>query len=207
MYCDENVAGVTITGNVLGNVSGSSIYLHCGDNQTVSGNLVFGSHATPLSTFGTGLFGGCNTGGVDPIDENITATVTTNVWMVTTQGGSIFNHGQIYPTADETYTNNVYWSTQTPPTLNFPVTPAINSSFAQWQAVGEDVGGVVADPLVADLAAGNFTLLPGSPALQRGFQQIEGGWGTTMSQPPTSRHSSQDLPPRRKSGTRSKCAN
>ena len=35
VYTDENVAGVYITGNALGNVSGASVYLHCGDNHTV----------------------------------------------------------------------------------------------------------------------------------------------------------------------------
>jgi hypothetical protein len=35
VYADENVAGVFITGNALGNVSGASVYLHCGDNHTV----------------------------------------------------------------------------------------------------------------------------------------------------------------------------
>jgi hypothetical protein len=46
-------------------------------------------------------------------------------------------------------------------------------TFAQWQGGGEDAGSAVADPLIADAPGGNFTLLPGSPALTRGFQQLD----------------------------------
>jgi hypothetical protein len=35
-----------------------------------------------------------------------------------------------------------------------------------------DVSSVIADPMFADQPAGNFTLLPGSPALGLGFEQI-----------------------------------
>ena len=38
-------------------------------------------------------------------------------------------------------------------------------NFAQWRAAGKDTGSVVADPLFADVAAGNLSLQPGSPAI------------------------------------------
>ena len=184
VYCDENVAGVAIEGNAVGNVSGAAVYLHCGDGLSVGGNIMHTAHATAGGAFASGLFGGCNTGGVEPRYENISAAVAGNVWLATTPGGTLFNRGQIYPVRSEAYSSNVYWSTSGG-ALAFPLTPDINSTFAQWQGAGEDVGGVVADPLVADLAGGDFRLLPGSPALQRGFQQLQGGWGTTMTQAPT----------------------
>jgi hypothetical protein len=49
---------------------------------------------------------------------------------------------------------------------------------SQWQAAKlmaagpMDAHSVVADPMFADSSAGNFTLLPGSPALPLGFQQL-----------------------------------
>ena len=40
------------------------------------------------------------------------------------------------------------------------------------QKEGRDGNSVAADPLFADLENLNFSLLPDSPALERGFQQI-----------------------------------
>jgi hypothetical protein len=70
-----------------------------------------------------------------------------------------------------TFADNVYWTSNDPTALRWP--PQNSQTFAQWTGSGEDVGSVVADPLVADAAGGNFTLLPGSPALARGFQQLD----------------------------------
>lgn len=73
---------------------------------------------------------------------------------------------------------NVYWSTINPGSLAWPLPPSHNASFSAWQAAGEDVAGIVADPLVASLVEPyNFTFLPGSPALARGFQQLQNNWG------------------------------
>ena len=81
--------------------------------------------------------------------------------------------GDLYPTANMTFASNTYWAAPplSPGALAWP--PRNSASFAQWTAEGEDTGSVVADPLVADAPAGNFTLLPGSPALARGFQQLD----------------------------------
>lgn len=44
----------------------------------------------------------------------------------------------------------------------------------QWQRSGQDQHGVFdQDPLFADINAGNFSLLPGSPALKAGFKPID----------------------------------
>jgi hypothetical protein len=53
---------------------------------------------------------------------------------------------------------------------------AVDRTWAQWQAAGQDVAGAVADPLVSN-AGTDFTLLPGSPALALGFQQLNQTWG------------------------------
>ena len=56
-------------------------------------------------------------------------------------------------------------------TLAFP--PHAANDFTGWQALGKDAMSVVSDPLFTNVAARNFTLLPGSPALALGFQQID----------------------------------
>jgi hypothetical protein len=179
VYTDENVAGVYVVGNALGNVSGASVYLHCGDNHTLTNNIVWGAHQKYKSTYAgsPALVGSCNTGGVDPRFENISATITMNVFLLTTDTSSLFDANQVFSHID--FDNNVYWASSpaTPDGLIYP--PANESAkpwtwrtFAQWQAAGNDVGSTIADPLVADPTNSDFTLAQNSPALTRGFQQL-----------------------------------
>jgi hypothetical protein len=46
-------------------------------------------------------------------------------------------------------------------------------TFAQWQAQGQDVHSLIADPLFTDPANGDFSLAAGSPAYNLGFQPID----------------------------------
>jgi hypothetical protein len=183
-YADENVAGVDVVGNALGDVSGAALYLHCGDGQRVSNNILWGSHAAPAAgaargAFAPGLVGSCNTGGVSPADENITADLSANVFLVTNAGGTLFDGGgDIYPLAKVRFENNTYWSALPGAAgLAWPLGGAVNASFAAWRAAGQDAGGGADDPQVADAQAGDFRLADGSPALARGFVQLQTGWG------------------------------
>ena len=46
-------------------------------------------------------------------------------------------------------------------------------SLEDWRRRGHDVHSVIADPLFADPANGDFTLKPESPALKLGFKPID----------------------------------
>lgn len=48
-----------------------------------------------------------------------------------------------------------------------------NCNLQSWQGHGEDIHSLVADPQFANADAANFTLLPTSPALSLGFQQVD----------------------------------
>lgn len=178
IYADENVAGVYITGNAVGNVSGAALYLHCGLNQSVVNNIFWGGKQASGPHFtggGAGLVGSCNTGGVEPQWTNISALLQHNVFELTVPGSTLFNTGQTL--GAEAYSSNVWWVT---PAAGAPsglrwlgnVSTSPLRTWQQWQAGGQDVQGAVADPLIADAAGSDFTLLPGSPALALGFQQL-----------------------------------
>ena len=47
-----------------------------------------------------------------------------------------------------------------------------NGAWSEWQAAGQDVHSVVADPLFVDAAHGDYRLRPESPALTRGFKEL-----------------------------------
>lgn len=67
--------------------------------------------------------------------------------------------------------NNVFWVVGAGE-LFINALPDANN-FANWVSLFGDDNSVVADPLFVDPANGDFSLLPGSPALVRGFQGIE----------------------------------
>jgi cyanophycinase len=74
--------------------------------------------------------------------------------------------------ANMTFASNVYWRSTDAEALLFPPTQS-PTTFAQWQSQGKDADSIISDPLFADARSSNFTLLPGSPALARGFEQID----------------------------------
>ena len=151
---------------------------HCGFNLSATNNILWGGHAQLHGQ--TALMGSCNTGGVQPHETNITASLHANIFVVVGPTSTLFDASDITPIADTAFDSNVYWAA--PPlnasTLRFPATRTggAPSTFAQWQAAGEDVRSAVADPLVARASSdndANWTLLPASPALARGFRQID----------------------------------
>jgi hypothetical protein len=168
---DENVAGVTFYGNSFTATSHVGVYLHCGDNLTVTNNILYAGDYQQKGQ--TGLFGSCNTGGVKPHETNISALVNLNVMVVTGPSSTLFDAGELFPINNMTFAMNTYWAM---PPLNasslwFPP----NITFSQWQARGEDIGSVIANPLIANPTTdnnANWTLLPGSPSLAIGFTQL-----------------------------------
>lgn len=62
------------------------------------------------------------------------------------------------------FDQNVYWNSAGQPVL------FSKKTFAEWQAAEQDQNSILADPLFVDPDKGNFTLRPGSPAAQVGFE-------------------------------------
>jgi hypothetical protein len=62
------------------------------------------------------------------------------------------------------FDDNLYWNASGQP-VRFG-----NLTLAEWQALGHDQKSRIADPLFADPDKGEFTLRPGSPAAQIGFE-------------------------------------
>jgi len=179
-YTDENVAGVTFQNNALGNVSGAGLYLHCGLDLTARNNIFWGNFEPAGASFrgGTAIISGCNTGGVDPQFANVSGAVATNIFLLTVPRAALFERNEL-GWSNISFSSNVWWAAPPldPARLRWPdARNEDNRTFAQWQAAGNDVGGAVADPLVAALGS-DFALRPGSPALARGFRQLEQAWG------------------------------
>jgi hypothetical protein len=63
--------------------------------------------------------------------------------------------------------HNLYWDVR-----GIPIQPA-GKSWEMWQASGQDTESVIADPMFADPASGNFKLSPRSPAWKMGWKAID----------------------------------
>jgi hypothetical protein len=83
--------------------------------------------------------------------------------------GPLIKEGD-WPGFETLWDNNVYFNE-----TNEPVTFLSEKKYTleQWQAKGMDRHSVVADPLLVDPHNGNFSLKPGSPALELGFKPID----------------------------------
>jgi hypothetical protein len=169
VYTDENMAGLYAVGNVFAFVSHNAVYLHCGDNHSVVNNILYAGHDAGAGQ--ASLFGSCNTGGVAPQDANVSMLVERNVFVVAGAGSTLFDAGELFPAPNVSFAQNTYWAL--PPlapaaALLFP--PGNSRSLAQWQQAGFDAGSGEGDPLVD---TGTWALLAGSPALARGFVQLD----------------------------------
>ena len=190
IYTDNAVAGVDIVNNLVFDVLGAALHLHGGMNLSARNNLLYGAQCasaggctSPYASRAQGAINGATkwpvplpNGSTSYITQPFCVNASLNVVVATSSAlfapaGVWPNAGTQYPgaAANSTFDANVYWNS-TGGTLAFP----LGLSFDAWRAAsGCDAHSAAADPLIADAEGGNFTLLPGSPALARGFQQID----------------------------------
>ena len=175
-YSDQALSGVALHHNVLAAVGSTAVEAHCGFNNSAFNNVVF---APQLQAAGTreGAFGGCNAFGF-PAGLNSSFTFSNNIvhltatpWFVS--GEFAPPNGDYFTPASWRSDGNVFFGAApgAPMPLHYP---NATQGLPAWRmAWGCDLRSVEADPLLADPAAGNFTVLPGSPAWALGWQQID----------------------------------
>jgi hypothetical protein len=175
-YSDQALSGVALHHNVLAAVGGTAIEAHCGFSNTGSNNVLF---APQVQAAGSreGAFGGCNSAGFPP-GLNSSYLFTRNVvHLVATPW---FSNGEWAPPNADYYTPADWWSDGNvffgaapgaPMPLHYPNG---TQGLPDWRAAwGCDVTSVEADPQLANPAAGDFSLLPTSPAWALGWQAID----------------------------------
>jgi hypothetical protein len=190
IYTDNAVAGVDVVDNMVYDVDGIGVQLHCGANLTLRNNLIYDARATrggnctgPQDHY-TAVLSGCTRWPTPngTIPAPFSAAIEGNIVVATScpqlygEGGVWPNPGPGYPGGPSMASNmtagrNVYFNANGGGgPLQFPE----GLSFAGWTtASGTDQESVVADPLLADPSAANFTVLPASPAWARGWQAID----------------------------------
>lgn len=180
IYFDSTSQNVVARDNLVYRTSFPSIHQNDGFNNTVTNNvLAFGgeglidrSHDNASSLFVSHNIFYYDVG-------SVAGSMQRGIWKCFSSCQSQFQ-----------FTSNLYWYTQESPTFFTGTSFSPQTmTFSQWQALGEDQGSVVANPLFADVQEYNFTLSAGSPALGVGFvpfDQSAAGLlrGTTYGVPP-----------------------
>jgi parallel beta-helix repeat protein len=183
------ITGAIVTGNIIydnGSTGGSAINADGVQNSVIENNILYNNHASGISLF--------QQNASDSAKNNIVANNTIVMaadarWALNIQNGStgntVFNnilwnnapgHGSVDISADSlpgfTSDGNIVKD-------RFTTTGGdVMLSFAQWQAqTGQDLHSIlVSDPntLFVNLAANDYHLLPGSPAIDHGLAGLAG---------------------------------
>lgn len=153
LYTDEGSANILFASNLVHHVKTGCVHQHYGQDNTFANNIFAYSMKNMIVR--------------SRIEDHHTINVTNNIiyWDNLTFAVTGGLKGKAYA-PDTTFANNVYWSTVAVTNNAF-----MAGSFEEWQAQGQDVGSVIADPMFVDAAHNDFHLKPNSPALKMGFKE------------------------------------
>ena len=162
IYLDEGSVGWTVVDNVCYNTGWASFFLHYGRDNNITNNVF--ARAGPLR----------GDVAVDWVEKHLSLTAQRNIVYDTYQPAS--GHATDPHVTFEAGTgvqvvldNNTYWAVHG---LNQRFGGA-KQTLAEWQASGQDVHSVYADPLFPHAEQCDFFELdPASPALKLGFTPI-----------------------------------
>lgn len=145
IYTDQGSGDILIEKNLVYRCGSSPYFPNNNLNMTLENNIFAFGKWTQVQAY---------------IMDRLTFTMRRNIFYYT-EGTAI--SGDWNP-VNIVFDRNLYWNAS-----GKPVTIQ-GRSFAEWQAAGQDVHGLVADPLFVDPEHGDFNLRPGSPAAKIGYE-------------------------------------
>jgi len=149
LYPDEGCEGIIMENNLVYDTTDGSFHQHFGRNNTIRNNIL--AFSTPHQV------------AVTRVEPHLSMTFERNI-IYWTEGTAI---GYRADEAQIDYRSNLWFRVNedgTPGEFDFR-----GKTFEEWQALGRDVDGIVADPLFVDAANRDFRLRENSPALAIGF--------------------------------------
>jgi hypothetical protein len=163
LYTDEGSTGIRMWNNLVHGVKTGGFHQHYGRENVIENNIFANSLKDQVQRTRD--------------EEHLSFSFRHNIVYWDNDGtllGSNWKGGARgvkdgKPTQHYELGPNLYWHRSGKQEL-FPG----KKTLAQWQAeTGQDAGSLVADPLFANPAAGDFRLLPGSPAAKVGFKPFD----------------------------------
>ena len=151
LYPDEGSEGITFENNLVYNTKDSSFHQHYGRDNIVRNNI-FGYSRECQVAFSR-------------IEPHRSATIEGNI-IYWDNGPTFSGRYKGSDKAKVEWKRNLWW--RSGGTVDFN-----GKTFAEWQAMGRDTDGVVADPLFINPSERDFRLKQGSPADKIGFQAFD----------------------------------
>jgi hypothetical protein len=149
IYPDEGSHDMLIQKNLVYHCQDGSLFAHHNHDITVENNIFALNHTAQVERGGIGGF-------------ELTCRCNLIYYL---DGKAIGDYGGGHWGRNVCiFDRNLYWNASGKPVL------FANKSFSEWQAMGQDTNSLVIDPLFVNPAHGDFTLRPGSPAAQIGFE-------------------------------------
>ena len=149
LYNDEGSSNIVMENNLVYNVKTGTYHQHYGENNIVRNNILANSMNGQLQR--------------SRPEEHNSFTFENNI--VYWQSGPLLNGN--WRNLFMTTRSNLYWNTSAEPVMFHEFT------LPEWQAKGQEIGSIIADPLFVDPDNATFTLKPNSPALKIGFKPFD----------------------------------
>ena len=173
--------GSTIRNNYIHHIGGNGVYLDEGSSEfLVEGNLVH--HVENLGItlhYGRDNLIRYNVGGLSRLAHFAPAAPERHRSLVHTHNVIYWAEGDFvknpwggsdnWHLAHGLFANNILWDARSRRDLDF----GRGSRLADWQRLGQHRGTLIADPLFADPAAGDFSVRPGSPLVKLGIRPLD----------------------------------
>jgi parallel beta-helix repeat protein len=166
----NNPSGIEAAGNgpinIIVLIHDNKVYLN-GIIEPATAGIVEDSKGTgslELSILHNIIYHNSKLSGVEiAVNDSITTlTIKNNIIYTTPMGRTISLVTQI---GSASIDNNVHWRADGNPNISFKG----SVTWPRWRALGYDSHGSNSDPLFTNPGAGDFALLPGSPAVDAGF--------------------------------------
>lgn len=150
LYTDEGSSGVLMENNIVYRTKSSGFHQHYGRENRIQNNIfAYGGEAQFMRSRD---------------EAHLSFTIERNIVLY--DGAPLLGSNWNGDSRKFALNKNLYWNESGD--VNFAGKP-----LDEWRKKGVDADSIVADPLFADPAKGDFTLKPGSPAEKIGFQPID----------------------------------
>ena len=191
IYLDDWASGTYVYGNIVKDTTNGGIFIHGGRDNIIENNIIIdgGDAQMVYSSIPA------TAKGVPEMFEKIKEMNYTKYPLLSaiknaandaTMSGNNFVRNIVYYTDKKSMLYGIYgvldfaatvsdynviYHTGLPLLVPFTKVPA-NRQWQTWQGKGLDRNSIIADPLFTDIAKGDFSILPNSPAWKIGFKTI-----------------------------------
>jgi hypothetical protein len=149
IYPDEGSHDLLIENNIVYRCQDGGLFAHHNQNIRAENNIFAFNHNAQVDRGGIG---------------GLELTFQRNI-VYYREGKAVGDYGSgNFGLAVCVFRNNLYWNASGQPVL------FAQKNFSEWQSTGQDMGSLIADPMLVDPEHGDFKLQKESPAVRIGFK-------------------------------------